>query len=72
MADGEAFNITNTPGFAQPSGAFGTAPFGSITATVTVAKRKPTSFKPLRSAMVVPINVPFRAAHHGRHVFKMR
>jgi hypothetical protein len=31
----EVFNITNTPGFAQPSGAFGTAAFGSITATTT-------------------------------------
>ena len=31
----EVFNITNTPGFAQPSGAFGTTAFGSITATVT-------------------------------------
>jgi hypothetical protein len=31
----ELFNVTNTPGFAQPSGAFGTAAFGSITATVT-------------------------------------
>jgi hypothetical protein len=31
----ELFNFTNTPAFAQPSGAFGTAPFGSITATVT-------------------------------------
>ncbi len=31
----EMFNLTNTPGFAQPSGAYGTAPFGSITATVT-------------------------------------
>lgn len=31
----ELFNITNTPGYAQPSGAFGTAAFGTITATVT-------------------------------------
>ncbi len=31
----ELFNITNTPAFAQPSGAFGTAAFGSITATTT-------------------------------------
>ena len=31
----ELFNITNTPGFAQPSGAFGTTAFGSITSTVT-------------------------------------
>jgi hypothetical protein len=31
----EVFNVTNTPGFAQPSGAFGTTAFGSITATVT-------------------------------------
>lgn len=31
----EVFNVTNTPGFAQPSGAYGTAAFGSITSTVT-------------------------------------
>ena len=31
----ELFNVTNTPGFAQPSGAYGTAAFGSITSTVT-------------------------------------
>ena len=31
----EVFNVTNTPGFAQPNGSFGTAAFGSITATVT-------------------------------------
>ena len=31
----ELFNVTNTPGFAQPNGSFGTAAFGSITATVT-------------------------------------
>lgn len=31
----ELFNGTNTPGFAQPNGSFGTAAFGSITATVT-------------------------------------
>ena len=31
----ELFNLSNTPGFAQPSGSFGTAGFGSITATVT-------------------------------------
>jgi hypothetical protein len=31
----EVFNVTNTPGFAQPSGAFGTTAFGSISATVT-------------------------------------
>ncbi len=31
----ELFNLTNTPGFAQPSGAYGTTAFGSITATVT-------------------------------------
>ena len=31
----ELFNVTNTPGFAQPSGAFGTTAFGSITSTVT-------------------------------------
>ncbi len=29
----ELFNITNTPAFAQPSGSFGSAAFGSITAT---------------------------------------
>ncbi len=31
----ELFNITNTPAFAQPSGSFGPATFGSITATTT-------------------------------------
>ncbi len=31
----ELFNITNTPAFAQPSGSFGSAAFGSITATTT-------------------------------------
>jgi hypothetical protein len=31
----EVFNVTNSPGFAQPNGSFGTAAFGSITATVT-------------------------------------
>ncbi|AFL90225.1 hypothetical protein Terro_4017 [Terriglobus roseus DSM 18391] len=31
----ELFDVTNTPGFAQPNGSFGTAAFGSITATVT-------------------------------------
>ncbi|MGI4852956.1 MAG: carboxypeptidase regulatory-like domain-containing protein [Janthinobacterium lividum] len=31
----ELFNVTNTPGFAQPSGAYGTTAFGSITSTVT-------------------------------------
>jgi hypothetical protein len=30
----ELFNVTNTPAFAQPSGSFGTAAFGSITSTV--------------------------------------
>ena len=30
----ELFNVTNTPAFAQPNGSFGTAAFGSITATV--------------------------------------
>ena len=30
----ELFNVTNTPAFAQPNGTFGTAAFGSITATV--------------------------------------
>ena len=30
----ELFNVTNTPAFAQPSGSFGSAAFGSITATV--------------------------------------
>ena len=31
----EVFDITNTPAFAQPSGSFGSAAFGSITATTT-------------------------------------
>ncbi|SEC09291.1 TonB-dependent receptor [Terriglobus roseus] len=31
----ELFDVTNTPGFAQPNGSFGTTAFGSITATVT-------------------------------------
>jgi hypothetical protein len=31
----EVFNITNTPAFAQPNGSFGSAAFGSITATTT-------------------------------------
>jgi hypothetical protein len=31
----EIFDITNTPAFAQPSGSFGSAAFGSITATTT-------------------------------------
>ncbi|MGI4758644.1 MAG: carboxypeptidase regulatory-like domain-containing protein [Janthinobacterium lividum] len=31
----ELFNVSNTPGFAQPSGAYGTTAFGSITSTVT-------------------------------------
>jgi hypothetical protein len=31
----ELFNTTNTPGFAQPNGSFGSAAFGSITSTVT-------------------------------------
>ena len=31
----ELFNVTNTPGFAQPSGAYSTTAFGSITSTVT-------------------------------------
>jgi hypothetical protein len=31
----EVFNVTNTPGFGQPNGSFGTAAFGSITSTVT-------------------------------------
>ena len=30
----ELFNVTNTPAFAQPNGSFGTAAFGSISATV--------------------------------------
>lgn len=30
---GEVFNLTNTPAFAQPNGSFGSAAFGSITAT---------------------------------------
>jgi hypothetical protein len=32
---GEIFNISNTPAFAQPNGSFGSAAFGSITATTT-------------------------------------
>ena len=32
---GEIFNILNSPEFAQPSGSFGSAAFGSITSTVT-------------------------------------
>ena len=32
---GELFNLTNTPAFAQPNGSFGSAAFGSITATTT-------------------------------------
>jgi hypothetical protein len=32
---GELFNVTNTPAFAQPNGSFGSAAFGSITATTT-------------------------------------
>jgi len=31
----EMFDLTNTPGFAQPNGSFGTPAFGSITSTVT-------------------------------------
>jgi hypothetical protein len=31
----ELFNVTNTPGFAQPNGSFGAAAFGSISATTT-------------------------------------
>ena len=31
----EVFNVSNTPGFAQPNGIFGTTAFGSITSTVT-------------------------------------
>ncbi len=31
----EIFDITNTPAFAQPNGSFGSAAFGSITATTT-------------------------------------
>ncbi len=31
----ELFNVTNTPGFSQPNGSFGTAAFGSITSTTT-------------------------------------
>ncbi len=31
----EIFDVTNTPAFAQPNGVFGTAAFGSITATTT-------------------------------------
>ena len=32
---GEVFNVTNTPGFAQPNGSFGSAAFGSISSTAT-------------------------------------
>ena len=32
---GEIFNITNTPGFSQPSGSFGSTAFGSISSTTT-------------------------------------
>ena len=32
---GELFDVLNTPEFAQPSGSFGSAAFGSITSTVT-------------------------------------
>jgi hypothetical protein len=31
----ELFDVTNTPAFAQPNGSFGSAAFGSITATTT-------------------------------------
>ena len=31
----EVFNVTNTPGFAQPNGSFGSPAFGSITSTAT-------------------------------------
>ncbi|WP_213805417.1 TonB-dependent receptor, partial [Granulicella sp. dw_53] len=31
----ELFNVTNTPGFSQPNGSFGTTAFGSITSTTT-------------------------------------
>ncbi len=31
----EVFDVTNTPAFAQPSGSYGSAAFGTITATVT-------------------------------------
>ncbi len=31
----EMFNVTNTPAFAQPNGSFGSAAFGTITATTT-------------------------------------
>jgi hypothetical protein len=31
----EIFNLTDTPAFAQPNGSFGSAAFGSITATTT-------------------------------------
>lgn len=31
----EVFDVTNTPGFGQPNGSFGSAAFGSITTTVT-------------------------------------
>ena len=31
----EVFNVTDTPGFAQPNGSFGSPAFGSITSTAT-------------------------------------
>src|SRR5664279_1247653 len=37
----------------------------SITTSVTVAKIKPTNFKPARSAIVVPLNFP--SANNDRH-----
>jgi hypothetical protein len=49
----------------------------NITATVTVAKMKPTSFKPVRSVIVIPAGLfahDLRASgpHHGPDMFKMR
>ena len=35
----ECFNITNTPRFVNPSGEFGTATFGQVTATVPGSER---------------------------------
>jgi hypothetical protein len=49
----------------------------NITATVTVAKMKPTSFKPVRSVIVIPAGLfahDLRASgpHHGPDMSKMR
>jgi len=36
----EAFNVTNTPSFANPNSAFGTAGFGSVTSTGNAIQRQ--------------------------------